>query len=51
VTLVAFGSGGEAGLGGGRPDELDNVAVVGQLAAPPVDGDEAEQAVLDLVPL
>ena len=47
---VVGGLDGEPGLGGGGGDELDDGGDVGEGSASPVHGDEAEEAVLDLVP-
>jgi len=41
----------ETGLGPGGRYQLDDCANVGERPTPPVEGDEAEEAVLDLVPL
>src|ERR1035438_6019760 len=48
VQLTAYAQ----ALGGGRgADQADDGLVADQRSAPPVEGDEAEQAMLDLVPL
>jgi hypothetical protein len=41
----------QAGVGCGRGDQLDDDLVAGEWLAAPVEADEAEQSVLDLVPL
>src|SRR5271165_889531 len=41
----------EAGVGCGRGDQLDNCTIASQRLAAPVDGDEREETMLDLVPL
>ena len=50
-VLVQLSADLEAGVGGGSGDQLDNGAVAAQGLAPPIDGNEREEAVLDLVPL
>ena len=50
LVLVQFGTDLEARIGGRRGDQLNDGAVAAQRFAPPIDGDEREQAVLDLVP-
>src|SRR6478609_1758433 len=47
---VEDGVDGQASVGGGCGDGLDDDLVVGQRPAPPVGGDEREQPVLDFVP-
>ena len=42
---------GEASIGRRRSNQLDDDAITAQGLAPPIDADEREQAVLDLVPL
>ena len=42
---------GEAGVGGGVGDQLDDDLVADQRFAAPVLGDEGKQTVLDFVPL
>src|SRR6266545_7108454 len=49
--LVELGIDLQAGVGARGGDQVDDRGVVGQRAAAPVDRDEAEQAVLDAVPL
>ena len=51
LLFVQFGADFEAGTGGGRGDQLDDGAIAAQRPAPPVDGNEREQTMLDLVPL
>src|SRR6266511_2900418 len=51
LVVFQFGANREAGLGGGCGDQLDNRAIAAQRLAPPVDGDEGKQPMLDLVPL
>jgi hypothetical protein len=51
VAGVEVGFDPQAGAGGGGGDQLDDRAVGGERPAPPVDGDEREEAVLDFVPL
>ena len=43
-ALIEFGADLEAGVGGGCGDQLDDGAVAAERLAPPVDGDEREQA-------
>jgi hypothetical protein len=50
-VFIQFGMHFEAGFGRRRGDQLDDRAETSQRLAPPVDGDERKQAVLDLVPL
>ena len=47
---VVVGLDGEPGFGGGGGDELDDGAHGGEGPASPVESDEAEHAVFDLVP-
>jgi hypothetical protein len=49
--LVESGVDVQAGVGRGRGDQLDHDLVAGEWLAAPVEADEAEQPVLDLVPL
>ena len=48
---VEFAADGQAVLGRGRRDQLDDRRPTGERPTAPVLGDVAEQAVLDLVPL
>jgi len=50
-VVVEAGVDLEAGAGAGRGDRVDDYLVGGQRSAAPVLGDEAEQPVLDFVPL
>ena len=50
-VLVQLGAHLEAGIGCRRGDQLDDRAIAAQRLAPPVDGDERKQTMLDLVPL
>ena len=47
----ALGADFEAGVCCGGCNELDDGPIAAQRLAPPVDGDEREEAVFDLVPL
>ena len=49
-VLVEFGADLEAGIGGGCSNQLNDGSIAAQGLAPPVDGDEREETVLDLVP-
>ena len=51
LVFIELGTHLEAGIGCGRCDQLDNGAIAAQRLTSPVDGDEGEKAVLDLVPL
>ncbi len=48
---IEFASDGQAGLGGGRGDQLDDGLVADERLGTPVLADEGEEAVLDFVPL
>src|SRR5712691_13548929 len=50
-VVVDLAEPGEAGLGGGRRDQIDDDAIADERAGAPVLADEGEEAVLDLVPL
>jgi hypothetical protein len=47
--FVELGAYFEAGIGCGRGDQLDDRAIASQRLATPIDRDEREQAMLDLV--
>ena len=49
-VLIEFGADREPRIGRGCGDELDDGAIAAQGLAPPVDGDEREEAVLDFIP-
>ena len=51
LVLIELGAHPQAGVRRRRSDQLDDRTVTAQRLAPPVDGDEREQAMLDLVPL
>ena len=51
LVLVELGANFEAGVCCGGCNELDDGPIAAQRLAPPVDGDEREEAVFDLVPL
>ena len=48
--FVELGAYFEAGIGCGRGNQLDDRAIASQRLAAPIDRDEREQAMLDLVP-
>ena len=48
--FVRFRAHLEASIGRRRSNQLDDGAITAQRLAPPIDADEREQAVLDLVP-
>ena len=50
-VFVDLAAHGEAGLGGGGRDQVDDYAITDERFGAPVLADEREQAVLDLVPL
>ncbi len=50
-ALVEAGVDAQAGAGRGRRDQVDDRLATDERLAAPVDRDEREQAVLDLVPL
>ena len=49
--FVQLGAHLEAGICCRRGDQLDDRAIATQWLSPPVDGDEGEETMLDLVPL
>ena len=51
LPLVQLGTNLEAGLGCRCGDQLDDGPIAAQGLAPPVDGDEREETMLDLIPL
>src|SRR5216684_2559332 len=50
VAVIEAAANGEAAIGSGRTDQLENDLMADERGCPPVLGDEREEAMLDLVP-